>query len=244
MLTVTGDVKALSDNRAITVFIDNEDNILFDVVPDPQETEVKPLADSEDEFDWLDWTWCQDCEDEPPVFFAAAPLAKPEFPVIQGCPVEMEAVSLELGIPRETIQISIANSLALNPNIQPCQACASLIEAANILRDPDGSKMAAMNQIFNELAPSDAPFTPEMADSIVSAFADHAGDGTQYALVSEYIDAFVKYISILDTGLGAPVGDSAIFVMLKHGTGITNGENTNVSAFIASRLENMETFGI
>ena len=79
---------------------------------------------------------------------------------------------MELAITGETLQVGIGNALALNPSIQPCQACATLINAAGILRDVDGSRMAAMVQTFNELAPADAPFTPEMATSIAMAFED------------------------------------------------------------------------
>ncbi|MBW7991543.1 MAG: hypothetical protein FVQ84_16240, partial [Planctomycetes bacterium] len=118
---------------------------------------------------------------------------------LDGCPVLIAAVSAELGIPEETIEVSLANSYALNTDIQPCESCARLLDAAVILTDEDGSNMAAMNQVFNELAPAGAPFTPEVAASIVTAFAGRVNDGTQYATAIEYIDAFVRYIAVLDS---------------------------------------------
>ncbi len=162
-----------------------------------------------------------------------------------GCPVLVAAVSAELGVPGDTIQVSLANSFALNTNIQPCESCARLLNAATILRDEDGSGMAAMNQVFNTLAPAGAPFTPEMATSIATAFAGRVNDGTQYATAIEYIDAFVRYLAVLDTEMGSPVadGDSIAFVMGKYGTGITESDNSNIAAFVATRLESGATFG-
>jgi hypothetical protein len=162
---------------------------------------------------------------------------------LDGCPVLLAAASAELGIPGETIEVSLANAFALNTDIQPCESCARLLNAATILRDEDGSRMAAMNQVFNALAPADAPFTPEVAASIVTAFAGRVNDGTQYATAIEYIDAFVRYIAVLSTEMGSPVGDSVAFVIEKYGTGLTESENNNIAAFVATRLESGETFG-
>ena len=164
---------------------------------------------------------------------------------LAGCPVLVAAASAELGIPSDTIQVSLANSFALNTNIQPCDSCARLLNAAEILSDEDGSGMAALNQVFNELAPAGAPFTPEVAASIVTAFAGRVNDGTQYATAIEYIDALVRYIAVLDAEMGSPVGDgdSVAFIMEKYGTGITSSDNSNIAAFVATRLESGETFG-
>jgi hypothetical protein len=52
----------------------------------------------------------------------------------------------------------------------------------------------------------------------------------------EYVDAFVQYVAVLDTELGAPVGDSVAFVMDKYGTGLTEAENANIGAYVAARL--------
>ena len=155
---------------------------------------------------------------------------------MDGCPILIGLVSVELGIPEETIEISLANSYALNTDVQPCESCARLVDAAAILRDEDGSRMAAMVQTFNALAPADAPFTPEMATSIAMAF-EGAAEGTQYASAMEYVDAFVQYVAVLDIELGSPVDDSVAFVMEKYGAGITESDNANMAAFVATRLE-------
>jgi filamentous hemagglutinin family protein len=164
---------------------------------------------------------------------------------MEGCPLLTAAAADELGIAEDELNVFMANAMAAATDIQPCESCARLIDAATILRDEDGSKMAAMVQVFNELAPANAPFTPEMATSIVTAFAGHVDDGTQYATAIEYIDAFVQYIAVLDTEMGSPVaeGDSVAFVMGKHGTGITESDNANIGAFVATRLASLDTFG-
>lgn len=194
--------------------------------------ETGPVDCPECDFDWIDWDWCVDCED---LFAPVAPLAKFEVPRIEGCPALTQAAAMELGITGETLQVGIGNALALNPSIQPCEACATLVSAASILRDEDGSRMAAMVQTFNALAPADTPFSPEMATSIAMAF-EGAAEGSQYASAMEYIDAFVQYVAVLDTELGAPVGDSLVFVMDKYGAGITGSDNANLAEYVAARL--------
>ena len=99
-----------------------------------------------------------------------------------------------------------------------------------------------MNAAFKELSPADSPFTPEMSALIVTAFAD-AAEGNQYVSVAEYIDSFVRYVAVLYTDLGPPVDDSLAFVMNRYGTGLTASENSNIAAFVATRLESDATFG-
>jgi len=217
----------------VNIYVSN-DNTDGKGLPDIETGPVDcPLCD----FDWLDWTWCEDCET--PLF--AVPIVQLDIPRILGCPLEMAAAALELEITPETIQVAIADALALNPSIQPCQACAALIDAAAVLRDEDGSRMAAMLAVFNELAPADTPYTPEMGASIATAFAG-AAEGSQYASVAEYVDAFVRYVAVVDVDLGSPIDNSLAFVMEKYGTGITESENSNLAAFVATRLEAGETF--
>ncbi len=153
-------------------------------------------------------------------------------------------MATELGVPGDTIEVSLANSFALNTDIQPCESCARLLNAATILRDEDGSRMAAMTQMFNDMAPGDSPYTPEMQALIVTAFAG-AAEGSQYATVMQYTDAFVQYLAVLSTEMGSPVadGDSLAFIMGKYGAGVLGSDNSNIAAFVAARLESGETFG-
>ena len=232
-----------------TIFLMSEDGVLNwteDNFDEPGDDSATLIIDTYDNV--VD---CPDCppppcpqcpEEEDEVIFAAvAPLPSEEFPVIEGCPALMQAAALELGIGSETIQVAIERGLAMNPNIQPCDTCANIVNYARVLQDVDGTRMAAMLQIFNEIAPVDAPFTPEMGTSIAMAFAGSINDDTmpQYATAMEYIDAFVGYVMALDEGLGSPVGDSVTFVMGKYGDAITSSDNPNIGTFISARLEQM-----
>jgi len=159
-----------------------------------------------------------------------------------GCSALMVWLANELGVGVDT-QVFVANAFAYSTDCQPCELAAKLKDAATILADEDGSHMAAMNQLFNELSPANAPFTPAMAASIVTAFAGHVNDGTQYATAIEYIDAFVQYVALLDAGMDpSAIGDSVALVLEKYGTGLTESDNNNIAAFVALRLESGETF--
>ena len=178
------------------------------------------------------------CEEAVTAPVVAAPIPVYQIPRIAGCPQLTKAAAAELGVPEETLQVGLGNALAINPNIQACQACASLLNSASILKDPGGSRMAAMVQVFNATAPADAPYTPEMATSIAMAF-EGAAEGSQYASATEFIDAFVQYAAALDS-MGAPVGegDSTAFVMGKYGQGLSE----NMSSFVAGRIAEGQTF--
>jgi hypothetical protein len=101
--------------------------------------------------------------------------------------------------------------------------------------------MAAMAQVFNEVAPLGMPMSPEMDASITMAFSQQLenADMPQYASAKEFIDAFVEYVAVLDSDLGSPVGDSVAFVMEKYGTTITENANPNIAAYIQTRLQNI-----
>jgi hypothetical protein len=181
---------------------------------------------------------CPPCPCEEAVVFApVAPLWVLDIPRIEGCPAVMLAAAAELGITAETLQVGIGNALALNPSIQPCGACSDLVNNADILRDVDGSGMAAVAEVFNSLAPANVPFSPEMGAMIAASFAEHADDTTmpQYAKAKAYIDAFVNYVAALDQ-LGSPVGDSTEFVMAKYGDEIKASDNPNVLAYLELQL--------
>jgi hypothetical protein len=158
-------------------------------------------------------------------------------PEVSGCPAIVAAATQEIGITPENLQVAMGNSMASATDIQPCDTCARLINAAAILKDVDGSRMAALVEAINAIAPADVPFTPEIGAQIATAFEGHKGDGTAYASAVEYIDAFVEYVKILDNEMSSPVGDSVAFVLEKHGQGISSSDNANIAAFIASRLE-------
>jgi len=173
----------------------------------------------------------------PPPQTAAAPLAKPEFPVIEGCPVLLEAVALEIGTTKEALNIAIENALALDPDMQPCEVCAKLVNYARVLSDIDGTHIASVLQVFNEIAPADVPFTPELTGSIATAFAAHVDNINmpQYATALEYIDAFTGYVAVMNE-LDAPVEDPVAFVMGKYGAPVKQSDNANIAAYLETHL--------
>ncbi|MHC4291034.1 MAG: filamentous hemagglutinin N-terminal domain-containing protein [Planctomycetota bacterium] len=166
-----------------------------------------------------------------------APLPEQELPELVGCPAEMEAAALELEINTGELQLKIQNSMATNPNIQPCDACARLLIAAGALQDRDGERYAAMVEIFNTLAPLDAPFTPEVSASINTLFADLADKDPQYAIAADYIDSFVDYIAVLNHDLKTPVGDATVYTLNKYGEAIMSNPNQNIITYLVEQLE-------
>lgn len=165
------------------------------------------------------------------------PLYRPEEPRLGGCPAEMDAAAAELGISSDQIHVAVANSLALNPTLNPCQACAQLITAAATLRDMDGSRTAALAAVFEQLAPSDMPFTPEMGAAIAAAISQNAQADSRYASALEYVEAFVQYVSIIDRQLRAPIDDPVTFAMNRYGARLAEAGNENIVAFLLMQVQ-------
>ena len=177
-------------------------------------------------------------EDLPGGDVPAAPLPKFEEPSEEGCPLLMSAVAGELGVNSGDLQVSIGNALTDTPNIQPCDACEKVVKYAAVLKDTQGQYMASLVQVFNQIAPADAPLTPAMEATLASVFADNATnpDMPQFASAMEYIDAFVQYAAVIDNELGSPVEDSVAFVLGKYGSGLSEVENQNIMTYVQSRL--------
>ncbi len=169
----------------------------------------------------------------------AAPLPVIQAPEISGCPLLLQVAAAELGTTKENIQVSIQKALATASYTQPCDGCSRLVKYAQILNDADGSNMAAAVQVFNEIAPADTPFTPELSARIADAMRSHINDplNPQYAKAMEFVDAFANYISVVKTDLGSPIDNPVEYVMQKHGGAVLESNNAALKAFIAARLE-------
>ncbi len=186
----------------------------------------------------IDWSWCEDCEEGEPIP-EPAPLPVIEVPGFEkvtfaegGCPALMVWLSDEVGVPAEDIQIFIANTFALSTDTQPCEVCARLKNAADIL--DDDAMTAALTQVVNEFITTPAPPSEEQMASIATAFAGHAGDGTYYAAAGEWIDALVTYVSIMTDEMGWSAGDSVAMLLAKHG--LPEGTDATVVAYVQSQL--------
>ncbi|MHC4883013.1 MAG: Ig-like domain-containing protein, partial [Planctomycetota bacterium] len=189
-------------------------------------------------------------ESTPPVV-PAVPLPLLEIPELKGCPAVMEAAAIELAVNSDELQLLIANSMATNPNLQPCTACENLLTAAAALKGINPEMMAAMNAIFNTLAPIDAPFDQTVVASIQTAFAnfremkpqlaamsaEEYEQYQQYAMTDEVVEAFVSYVAVLDNDLKLPVGDAMALVMDKYFGPIETSENPNIGAYILEQIQ-------
>jgi filamentous hemagglutinin family protein len=231
-----GYISAQADLASILLRATDLDNILIGITPGhfniEPDVEIGDVDCPECDFEWIDWSWCEECEEEVPAALAA-PLYVQELPEIEGCPVLMEAVALELGIPVETLQVYIANALATNPNIQPCEMCARLVNSAAVLRDAGG--MAALAQVVNEFVTTPAPPSEEQMTSIATAFADHTADRTHYAAGGQWIDALDQYIGILTAEMYYSTGEATAFAD-QYIAPIRDMGNESLTAFVEARL--------
>lgn len=164
-------------------------------------------------------------------------LADLVIPELKGCPVELDTAANELSMNTDDLQVIINNAMATNQNLQPCEACQKLLVAADALRDRDGARIAAINQIFSTLAPIDAPFTPEITASVSTALADLAQSDAQYALASDYINAFADYVAVINSELKIPVGDPVMYTLNRYGESLMNGANPNIVAYLVAQTQ-------
>ena len=165
-----------------------------------------------------------------------APGLQREVIEISGCPSLMQWVASELGTDESQIQVWMANSLASDGGIMPCDACADLKQAATVLQDVDGTRVAALAQIINEFALSTAPPTEEQMASIADAIANDIEGNSQYAAAGEYLDALAKYVGLLTSEMGFSADESIQFATDNYVGQLAEGENMGVAAYVAARL--------
>jgi len=163
--------------------------------------------------------------------YEPAPDEEVEFP-LGGCPALMTWLADELGMSEEDLQVYIANSFALSTDIQPCEMCARLKDAAMILDDE--TQIAALGRVVNEFITPGAPPSPEQMTLIAAAFAEHTGDGTYYAAAGEWVDALVAYVSIMTDEMGLSAGDAVGMFTEKHS--LPEGMDATVLAYVEARL--------
>jgi filamentous hemagglutinin family protein len=169
----------------------------------------------------------------PPLSSPAAPgLERVEFEV-SGCPALVKWAATELGMDARTVEIRIANVLALTRDIQPCDTCADLKDAAMILKDADGTHVAALTQIINEFAPAGAPPTEEQMATIADTIAKNAKANNRYAVAGEYLDAVAQYVGALTGKLGFTAEESVLLVTDKYISRLSQTGNAGVAAMVA-----------
>ena len=173
-------------------------------------------------------------------FVAAAPLPDEVEFEVSGCPALIEWTANEVGIENEIVQVWMTNAMASPRDIQPCDACANLNEmATNVLQDPQGAYKAAMVEVLNEYASSEAPLSEEQMALINTAITDNTEDDNALARTQQYLDSIVAYVNIVsDMGLTA---EQAITVASdKYVAPLAEDGNAGLAAFVAARLTSLE----
>ncbi len=152
-----------------------------------------------------------------------------------GCPALMNWLAGELGIEEDEIEVVVGNAFAYSTDIQPCEMCARLKDAAAILEDAEGTGVAGLVQVVNEFVATPAPPSEEQMASIATAFADHTDDGTYYAAAGEWIDALVEYVGILTFEMGYSAEESTAYAN-KYMEPVTDTGNASLIAYVQARL--------
>lgn len=155
---------------------------------------------------------------------------------VSGCPALVKWAAEEVGIDKRLVQIWVASSLASTGDIQPCDACEKLRNAAKILQDADGTHIAALTQVINEFASSTAPPTEEQMTAIADAIRRNTDEESYYAIANEYLDALVTYVGVLTSDMGFSSIESVQLVTDKYISRLTQDQNVGVAAFLAASL--------
>jgi VCBS repeat-containing protein len=155
---------------------------------------------------------------------------------VTGCPALVKWASEEVGIDQRPMQIWVDNSLASTGSIQPCDACAGLMNAAKVLKDADGTHIAALTRVVNQFASSTAPPTEQQMAAIAEAIARNTEEDNYYATAGQYLDALVTYVGILNTDFGFSTEESVQLVTDKYVNRLTQGQSVGVAAFLAASL--------
>jgi hypothetical protein len=155
---------------------------------------------------------------------------------VSGCPALVKWAAEEVGIDKRLVQIWVSNSLASAGDIQPCDACERLRNAAKILQDADGTHIAALTQVINEFASSTAPPTEEQMTAIADAIRRNTDEESYYAVAGEYLDALVTYVGVLNSDMGFSSIESVQLVTDKYISRLTKDQNVGVAAFLAASL--------
>lgn len=168
-----------------------------------------------------------------------APLGQMLIPATQGCPALMKWAAEELGIDERRIYIWAEIALAFDMDIQPCDACARLKDAATILQDTEGTYIAALVMAVNQFVSVTAPLSEEQMASIADAIARHSNDNTYYATAGQWLNALTVYFGVLSTDMGWSLDEAVALVTDKYVAPAIEGGDANLTAFIAMRLADL-----
>gem|GEM_PF-5189390 len=172
---------------------------------------------------------------EPPTPGVTAQLPAMVSPVLgEGCPALLLAAAEELG---QDPALFMSGTFVSSKSTQPCDTCERLMSSANILKDTEGTRLAALGQVLNEFVTTPAPLSPEQMAAVTQTLAMHANDGTAYAAAGEWLDALATYVGIVKSEIGLTEADALAIATARYGT--PENANDAVKAFIAQRLAEM-----
>ena len=153
----------------------------------------------------------------------------------------MQWLAEELGESNVQTYLARAYPPSLNTDLGPSyRAIERFRDSATILKDPDGTQVAALGRVINESS-TDVPMAPEFVDSITQTLALHAGDGTYHAAAGQWINALEDYTGILMSEMGWPRDRSVAFVTDKYLDKMIESGDMQTASFVRMFLR--ETFG-
>ena len=170
---------------------------------------------------------------------------------VGGCPSLMEWLAEELEIQKDIQSYflhpfsenhqAVINKTTIDhqAGIHLCGASAKLLDAAAILNDPEGTHIAALQRVINELVATPLPPSEEQMASIVQALSLYRDNDVEpyYAEAGQWLDALVEYIRILNTEIGWSAEKAVALVADKYVTPAIEGGDTNLIVFIKTQLE-------
>lgn len=176
---------------------------------------------------------------QPVSFVESVPIPEePKFTMGQ-CPALMELVAAELGVTKDSIQVNLENTPADSVNIQPCNSYARFIIYAAVLGDPGQAGLTALAEVLDEFVSPTMPLSEELLAEISYALsADrNSDDKPHYAPAAQWLDAFVKYVVILNTQMRWSLDESVVFTMEKYVIPAKEGTDTTLLMFLHLRLQ-------
>ncbi|MHC5061671.1 MAG: filamentous hemagglutinin N-terminal domain-containing protein [Planctomycetota bacterium] len=160
---------------------------------------------------------------------------RPPFELTEECPALMAWATEELEL-EGGIQGYLAGAYVYTTDLQACEMCARLRDAATILADEDGAQIAALGTVINEFVAPPMPISAEQMASIGQALALHTDDGTHYAAAGQWLDSLVEYIGILNSEIGWSMAESVAFATTKYAAPATAEADVTVMAYIETQL--------
>ena len=127
--------------------------------------------------------------------------------------------------------------LASSRDIQPCDACANLRQAAVVLRD--STYIDALTRVVTNVVSVDAPISEEQMASIRTAIANSTEADTDLAYAKDYIDTLQTYVNILNMNLELNM-DDAVAVAVDNYIAPLAEENTNAAVYLTAMLTSAE----